>query len=360
MKKVFVSGCFDVMHAGHVVFFNDAKRFGDHLTVCFASDEVIRKCKGREPSLPEDNKMAIIGNLKPVDKVLMSGKVDPIWDFEPHLKKGKYHVLAVTDDDVNIEQKRLLCEQYDMELIVIDKDNPFTRVSTTNILQKITGKQSVPLRVDLGGGWLDVPKYSVRGGFIVNCAIQPTVSLEDWPYEIGSGLGGSAAKAILEVKNGVREELKAGVGWQDPAIIQETGLCVWASGDKPRLIMKKSPDILSGKMALYYTGNNRDNKDNVNRIRDYKKIELAGKMCRNGVVFDDMSELIGGVNLSYSAQLEEGMKPLPDFHSLARKYCGGGWGGYALYIFDRYSARQMSARHNKLNEIEPYLRQENI
>lgn len=355
-----MSGCFDILHAGHVLFFNDAKKLGDHLTVCFASDDVVRKCKGREPSLPEDNKKLLIGTLKPVDSVVMSGKVDPVWDFEPHLGSGKYDTLAVTEDDINIERKRMTCKKYGVELIVLAKRNDYTRVSTTNILQKISGKQTVPLRVDFGGGWLDVPKYSVCGGYIVNCAIKPFVSLDNWPYEIGSGLGGSAAKAILEVKNGVREELNAGVGWQDPAIIQETGLCVWASGDSPHLVMKKSPDMLCGKMALYYTGINRDNKDNIDRKRNYQKIEMAGKMCRNGVVFDDFRDLICGVNLSYSAQIDEGMKPLPEFGELAKKYCGGGWGGYALYIYHRHFLRYISAINNNLILIEPYLKEQNI
>ena len=50
-----------------------------------------------------------------------------------------------------------------------------------------------PMRVDLAGGWLDVPKHSRTNGFIVNCAISPKVSLTNWSYEKQSGLGGSAA-----------------------------------------------------------------------------------------------------------------------------------------------------------------------
>ena len=41
MKKVFVSGCYDIIHAGHLAFFKEAKALGDHLTVCFASDEIL-------------------------------------------------------------------------------------------------------------------------------------------------------------------------------------------------------------------------------------------------------------------------------------------------------------------------------
>jgi len=41
MTKVFISGCDNFIHAGHIQFFQEAKALGDHLTVCFASDEVL-------------------------------------------------------------------------------------------------------------------------------------------------------------------------------------------------------------------------------------------------------------------------------------------------------------------------------
>jgi len=41
VKKVFVSGCYDIIHGGHVQFFEEARALGDHLTVSFASSEVL-------------------------------------------------------------------------------------------------------------------------------------------------------------------------------------------------------------------------------------------------------------------------------------------------------------------------------
>ncbi len=43
-------------------------------------------------------------------------------------------------------------------------------------------------RVDFAGGWLDVPRFSVAGAFVVNVAVAPLVSLHDWPFHIGGGL----------------------------------------------------------------------------------------------------------------------------------------------------------------------------
>ncbi len=41
MKKVFISGCYDILHGGHIQFFKEARALGNHLTVCFASDKVL-------------------------------------------------------------------------------------------------------------------------------------------------------------------------------------------------------------------------------------------------------------------------------------------------------------------------------
>lgn len=209
----------------------------------------------------------------------------------------------------------------------------------------------VPLRVDFGGGWLDVPQYAVEGGYIVNCAITPKVSLKSWPYEIGSGLGGSAAKAILDGMDPIKSELDFGVGWQDPAIILETGACVWRSGKRPVLELKMNPDFLLGKMALYWTGKSHNNKDNSWKKRDYKTITRAGHLAHQAVKDRSLKGLAEAVNISYIAQLEEGMDNLPSFETeLAAKYCGGGWGGYALYLFEK------RPKHKDLIPIEPYLK----
>jgi hypothetical protein len=208
----------------------------------------------------------------------------------------------------------------------------------------------IPLRVDIGGGWTDVPKLSIPGAFIVNCAISPLVSLEDWPYQIGSGLGGSAAHAILTGKDSVSSELDLGVGWQDPAIILETGLCVWRSGNKPVLHLKTNPDFLQGHMGLLWTGQTHHTPNFTDLPRDYDLITKAGYLGKLGVENRNLKILAMAINLSYDAQLKEGMKPLPKIDkAIAQKYCGGGHGGYALYLFE-------SEVDHSLLKIEPYLK----
>ena len=60
MKRVFVSGCYDIIHAGHVQFFSEARSQGDHLTVSFASADVLWLHKQRRSSLPDEHKQALL------------------------------------------------------------------------------------------------------------------------------------------------------------------------------------------------------------------------------------------------------------------------------------------------------------
>jgi len=211
-----------------------------------------------------------------------------------------------------------------------------------------------PLRVDFAGSWLDVPRLARQGGYVVNCTIQPLVSLTDWPYEIGGGLGGSAAKLILEGKDGVAKELSTGVGWQDPAVILETGLCVWESGQEPVLELRADSSWLRGTMLLWWTGRPHNTPDLVDMHRDYEGISEASRIARDAVHRRELAQLAQAVRLAYITQLDEGMDPLPEMDAaLSMKYLGGGHGGYALYLFGDSQARDAACVENT-KIVEPY------
>jgi cytidyltransferase-like protein len=359
MVKVFVSGYYDILHAGHLQFFQEAKHLGDHLTVCFASDKVLYRHKKRKSSIPQDHKFALLNSIRIIDEVVIGTGTDLGVDFKPHLIELKPDILAVTEDDKYKKQKQLLCEELGIQYVVLKKSPPkFTPVSTSSIIQTVRAPFSVPLRVDFGGGWLDVPKFSRPGAFIVNCAISPVVTLTDWKYELRSGLGGSGAWALLNGSDGVQSELDLGVGWQDPAIIQETGLCVWRSGERPVLELKRNGDFLASRMALSFTGEQHNTPSNTNNTRDLDLIEQAGKAAFRGVLNADINYIAEGIQMSYLAQINEGMQKLkPQENALAFKYCGGGWGGYALYLFNSEEHRNDFVSQSETNlVIEPFLR----
>jgi cytidyltransferase-like protein len=359
MKKVFVSGCYDILHAGHVQFFNDAKALGDHLTVCFASDDVLWKHKMRRPSIPELHKKVLIQALEMVDDVVIGINMEIGLDFKDHFLRIKPDILAVTEDDQYSEEKIELCKQTGTQYYVLPKTPPkFEPVSTTKIVKWIRAPREAPLRIDFAGGWLDVPRFARKGGFIVNCAISPLVSLKEWEYETRSGVGGSGAWALLNGEDGVISELDLGVGWQDPAVIQETGLCVWESGKRPVLHFKRNGDMLKGIMALYFTDIEHDTPGIAERKRDYELIYKAGLVAAEAVLHEDLNKLAEAVQMSYKAQTKEGMEPLIDAEKcLAHKYCGGGWGGYALYLFETKKARdKFVVKYSQAKAIEPYIR----
>lgn len=373
MTRVFVSGCYDIIHAGHVQFFREARALGDHLTVSFASADVLWRHKHRRSSLPDDHKRALLAALDTVDEVVMGTGVEEGLDFKDDFLRLKPDILAVTDDDKYGELKRALCAGIGARYVVLPKTPPqFSPVSTTQLVRLIRAPEVAPLRVDFAGGWLDVPRFAREGAFVVNCAISPTVSLRDWPYERNAGLGGSGAWALLNGKDGVGSELGLGVGWQDPAIIAETGLCVWRSGQRPVLEVKTGGEFLTGHLALYWTGQPHDTPNLADLPRSYDAIARAAATARDAVWRSDLGLLADAVRQSYSqVQRPEGMEPLPGdpaatgalrdalpagLKPLAWKYCGGGFGGYAVYLFASTAERDAACARPGFRPIEPYVR----
>lgn len=184
------------------------------------------------------------------------------------------------------------------------------------------------------------------------------VSLRKWDYEQRSGLGGSGAWALLNGQNGVQSEIALGVGWQDPAIIRETGICVWRSGQRPDLSIKRDGSMLKGRMAVYYTGSQHDTPGMSEDERDYDMIVESSKIAAEGVEHQDIHKLAAGMRLYHEMQLKEGMAPLAVVEGmLEHKYCGGGFGGYALYLFDDPAKRDdFVSKTNDARAVEPYLK----
>ncbi|NWK55152.1 adenylyltransferase/cytidyltransferase family protein [Verrucomicrobiaceae bacterium N1E253] len=357
MKRIFVSGCYDIIHAGHLQFFEEARALGDHLTVSFASEDVLWHHKQRRSSIPDEHKKAVLEGLRMIDEVIIGTDHDLGLDFKTYFLDAKPDVLVVTEDDQYADIKQALCDQVGATYQRLPKTPPkFNPISTSGIVKWVKAPTEAPLRVDFAGGWLDVPRHARDDGYIVNCAISPLVSLRSWDYEKRSGLGGSGAWALLNGEDGVDAELDLGVGWQDPAVIRETGLCVWKSGPKPLLDFKRNGNMLSGKMAILWTGCEHDTPGFADDARDYDKIVQSGQLAREGVLNEDIHQLAAGVYVYHEMQLEEGMKPLPEIDaSIAKKYCGGGHGGYALYLFESQEMCDLAVQGNEqLRAIEPY------
>lgn len=359
MKKVFVSGAFNVLHAGHIRFLSDAKALGDYLIVSFPPAELLWKLYDRKSVLDDADKLAVIGALDSVDEVVLSTDDDAVLSFRSAVEQTKPDILAVTTDDRFLDAKRAFCAEQGIELVVMEKSLPDNVAkSGLEMLDRMKAPKHVPLRVDFAGGWLDVPEYSIEGAYIVNCAVSPTVSLREWLYRKGAGMGGSGGWSVLNGWDPVGSELGLGVGWQDPAVIAETGACVWKSGHKPVLDFKNTGEFLRGRMAIFDTRIKHNTPGLAGLERPFKKIAKAASVARLGIKEQDIAVLAIGVQMSYQLQLEEGQAPLPKIgECLAHKYCGGGHGGYAVYLYETPEAREAALEScEDLYPVEPFCR----
>ena len=78
-KVVFTNGCFDILHAGHIDYLSKAKKLGDVLIVGLNSDLSIKKIKGKNrPIINENERAYILSNLKSVDYIILFDEETPI------------------------------------------------------------------------------------------------------------------------------------------------------------------------------------------------------------------------------------------------------------------------------------------
>ncbi len=70
-RVVFTNGCFDIIHAGHVAYLEQARTLGERLVVAVNSDDSVRRLKGRgRPINAVDRRMAVLAGLEAVDWVV--------------------------------------------------------------------------------------------------------------------------------------------------------------------------------------------------------------------------------------------------------------------------------------------------
>src|SRR5512141_2821710 len=105
-KKVFVSGCFDLLHSGHVAFLEEAAQYGD-VYVALGSDKTVFDLKGRAPVNSEEERLFMIQAVSCVKQAFVS-RGSGLLDFEGELREIHPDVLVVNEDG-NTQEKRKLC-----------------------------------------------------------------------------------------------------------------------------------------------------------------------------------------------------------------------------------------------------------
>lgn len=75
---VFTNGCFDVLHRGHVVYLDRARRLGDALVVGVNTDASVQRLKGPDrPLVHQDDRARILAALECVDAVVLFDEDTP-------------------------------------------------------------------------------------------------------------------------------------------------------------------------------------------------------------------------------------------------------------------------------------------
>lgn len=104
-KIVFTNGCFDILHAGHVTYLNEAKSLGDLLVVGLNSDASVKRLKGESrPINNEEERKFLLENLKAVDCVEIFEDDTPlnlIKEIKPSLlvKGGDWEISQIVGSD---------------------------------------------------------------------------------------------------------------------------------------------------------------------------------------------------------------------------------------------------------------------
>lgn len=99
------NGCFDILHAGHVLYLERAAREGDVLVVGMNDDASVKKVKGRDrPIVPEDERAIILCGLSSVDFVLPFSQSDTVSILEAlrpevYVKGGDYTLETINQDE---------------------------------------------------------------------------------------------------------------------------------------------------------------------------------------------------------------------------------------------------------------------
>ncbi len=190
MKKVFVSGCYDMLHSGHVAFFEEASAYGD-LYVGIGSDRTINELKARKTINNEQERLYMVKALKSV-KGAWINQGNGIIDFLEEIKTLKPDIFFVNSDG-HSALKEQLCQELGIEYLVSQRiPHANLPVRSTTALRE---ECRIPYRIDLAGGWLDQPNVSsLYPGPVLTISIEP-----DYEFNDRSGMSTSSRKKAIEL-----------------------------------------------------------------------------------------------------------------------------------------------------------------
>lgn len=213
-KKVFVSGCYDMLHSGHVAFFKEASSYGD-LYVGIGSDSTIEELKGRHTINSEQERLYMINSIKFVKEAFVNSG-SGFLDFKEELIKLNPDFFVVNEDGYS-PQKEELCNELGIELKVLERipESGLPARSTTAI--RSANYCTLPYRIDLAGTWIDQPYVSkFHPGWAITLSLEPIIEYNErcgmststrnaakkiWPYYLPLEKPEKLAEILFKFEN---------------------------------------------------------------------------------------------------------------------------------------------------------------
>ena len=236
-KKVFVSGCYDLLHSGHVEFFRQASQYGD-LYVGIGSDATILGYKHHKTVYSEQERLFMVKSIRYVKNAYINAG-SGILDFLPTLDIVKPDILVVNSDGGN-DDKRRLCEERGIEYIVLERD-PHEGLKARSSTDLKKTESQIPTRLDIAGTWIDQPYVSQYApGWAITISLEPTFEIRErcglststrnvirriWPYNLPNMDPETLARLVFCFENHPEREDGIISGAQDAIGICIPGLC---------------------------------------------------------------------------------------------------------------------------------------
>ena len=236
-KKVFVSGCYDLLHSGHVEFFRQASRYGD-LYVGIGSDATILKYKDHQTVYKERERPYMVKAIRYVKDAFIN-RGSGVMDFIPTVDTLRPDILVVNGDG-DSEEKRRFCEERGIEYVVLKRvpaDGLEARSSTS--LKARTCE--LPTRLDLAGTWIDQPYVScLAPGWAITMSLVATFEIRErcglststrnmikkvWPLRLPDMAPEVLAKLVFCLENDPERSDGIISGAQDAIGICVPGVC---------------------------------------------------------------------------------------------------------------------------------------
>lgn len=250
-KKVFVTGCYDLLHSGHIEFFQQASQFGE-LYVGIGSDDTYLEYKHRKPMFPQEERLFMVRNIKAVKEAYIN-QGRGIIDFLPTLDIVKPDIFVVNAEGGS-DEKRHLCEERGIEYIELQRTpHEGLQARSSSSLKKslqeeslhskpsTLNSQGIPTRLDLAGTWIDQPYVSMyHPGWALTISLEPTFEVRDrcglststrkmiqkiWPMQLPKMDPETLARLVFCFENNPEREDGIISGAQDSIGICMPGLC---------------------------------------------------------------------------------------------------------------------------------------